>query len=272
MAAVKLEDILAGVTIISSVGTGTMLAIRHRQVLRALNKIILRLPLALRDSMLHIPRNSDFQNDNGTLKTELQCPRAATQRTCLTLIDQEDFNHSVLVAMSRLQDATTYPLKSRVCVATIVIWLLIAVSVNALYLGNQRGLSTAVSDHQTVAQSVTTDASPTTDAGLQANPPTGSTPTKGRQAAAGEMVIRQVCAVLLVVTSFIALLIVSFHLSVYPVLLDDVVTLCESIGLVRTKKLQTGEVVFEELTDSAAVKNNDADFRALLRVSNRGGP
>lgn len=249
MSSFNLNTFLSLATIVGSLFVGLTLTIRHFRILRIVRELVSRIPLALQDDMIH------------GLSSPIQA-RATHRFSCFQVVNREEYNQRVSMLISRLQEATNYPLKSRSSIVAVVLWLLCATLAVSLYVG-----SAAVTPSQEDGNGA---APATATAGTEA---ASSNVAKGGAAVAEKASTASTRSVLsgrallilivvLALASFSAFFVVSFHYGVYYLLVEDVKTLCEEAGLAAIRKA-TGQSAIFAINEAA----NDPGFRALQRLT-----
>lgn len=257
--------VIALVTGVGSLGTVIWFTIVHFRVLRILRSLIARLPLAL--------ANEIIRDATSTEEKPLTDKRGSPRVSCHFFVRKEHFNEKLDAAIDSYQRASTYPLKSRVSIAAVALWFLIVVVLGVYFLGSpgtaqSNPSSAAVGTNQPSSLNLsniqTTALSNQTVAG-------GTTGTPAAQANTDKSIAAFKNASLVVLSvgvGFMLLavcLVLCYHFGVFGILVEDVVTLCETVGLVTVKSTTDGKAMIDKIIPA----KDDPDFNALLRLTKK---
>jgi len=263
-----LTIVIALITAVGSVGTVIVFTILHFRVLRILRALIARLPLALANEIIRDATSSE--------EKPLISMRGSKRVSCHFFVRKEQFNEKLGAALDRYQQASTFPLKSRVSLAAVGLWFLIVVLLGMYFMG-----SGAVSQSNPSSTSVVTNQLSSLNRGNVQTNAQGSrtvagdtTATPAAQANRNEVAVglRNASLGIVALGGGVALLAVClvfcYHYGVFGILVEDVVTLCETVGLVTVKSTPTGTSVIDKVVPA----KDDPDFKALLRlIKNKKG-
>lgn len=222
-------------------------SINHFRVLEIMRELFARLPLAIWDSMIL----------DATDQHPLTTKRGSKRFSCGLFVRTEEFNGKFDLAMDRYRQASAYPLKSRVSLTALGLSLLTFAIMGVYFVGADRPSSSASAKAgpsvPAVAPSTTPTPNPTVAVPV-------AQPTKDEQW--WKTVALGALTILATLLAFPAFLVVCFHFAVFGPLLEEFITLCETVGLVDTKRGPSGVLGMEIVPASA-----DPNFKALLRVT-----
>lgn len=275
----SLPPVTAIATGLASVCAIAWFTIVHFRVLRIIRSLMSRLPLALADEIIREAISSE--------EKPLTDKRGSTRLSCHLFVKREQFNEQLDAAIEKFQRASTYPLKSRVSIAAVSIWLLVIGLLGMYFIGSSgnaeggpsmltnqviQATTTATNSSQVQNQThvgVATTASTNAILPAIASKQSGAAKMSGSSNSTNfSLSLGALMAVVLVlgVLLLTACLVVCYHVGVFSLLVEDVVTLCESIGLVTVKSNVHGNPTIDKIIPA----KDDPEFNALLRLTKKG--
>ncbi len=248
---------IAGV-LLGLLGVTIRMSVKHFRRLQLVKGLISRVPVALYDVMI--------LDTTGGTPDPLVALRSTNRFSCRETLRVEDYNEQLDGFADKYQYACLYPLRSRVSLAAAVLSGFILVLLGVYLAGKsdpdvQAPLGITSASAQTAAATTSTNVVGAT-IGARAS-------FENHADAWRHAVLEALPAAGILIAISLSLFFVCFvacyHFGVHDLLVDDVIKLCDTVGVIVFKTDSNGKPKMGHIVAAAA----DADYKALLRLTGK---